>query len=218
VLGGTPRHVWGVIAAAVVVAALAIGVAPVRATTDRVDYSDQANPICASTNKQVVLLYETTEAEIERLESHHPKTKNKKKHHRLHKRLDRLYEQLPFRYLALYRAELDQLRAIAPPPGYEDTAARWIGIRDHIAAVYEQYIRIEQQLEAPIGFVGKKPTRKAVKRALKRRQNLRRLQDQLEQQLLADLDLDLELGAKLGAAYCVTGATGDITTNFFESD
>jgi hypothetical protein len=216
VLGGTPRGVWGAIAIAVAMAALAIGASPAHATTDRIHYADQANPICASTNKQWVQLYESTEAEVERLERIH--AKNRKHARRLERRQEQLYDQLPLQFLAIYRAQLEQLRVIAAPPGYEDTVAQWIGTRDHIAAVYAQYIQIEQQLDAPVGFVGKKPTRKAFKRAQKRYRNLRRLQDQLEQQLLADLDLDLELGAKLGAAYCVTGATGDVSTNFIGSD
>jgi hypothetical protein len=210
-----PRRVWGATATAVALALLALLATPARATTDRVDYSDQANPICAAANKQVVQLYETFEAEIERLDG--IRTKNRKHARRLTRRQEQLYDQLPLQFLAIYRAELEQLKTIAAPPSFEDTVARWIGTRDHIAAVYGQYIQLEQQLDGPIGFVGRKPTRKAIKRAQKRQRNLLRLQEQIEQQLLADLDIDLELGAKMGAAYCVTGATGDITTNFIES-
>jgi hypothetical protein len=216
VLGRTPRSVWGLIALAVAIAALALSASPARGTTDRIDYADQANPICASTNKQVVQLYEAVEAEIERLERLDPK--NKKKARRLRERAYRLYEQLPFQYLVIYRAELAQLKAIAAPPGYEDTVARWLGVRERIAALYQQYLEIEELLEGPIGFVGKKPTRKTVKRALKRARKLRERQEQIEQQFLSEWDLDLELGAKMGAAYCVTGATGDVSTNFIGSD
>jgi hypothetical protein len=53
-----PRLVWGAIATGVGVAALALIAAPAHATTDRVDYSDQANPICISANKQTVQVYE----------------------------------------------------------------------------------------------------------------------------------------------------------------
>jgi hypothetical protein len=201
-----------VTAIAVAMAALAIVAVPAGATTDRVDYSDQANPICASANKQVVQAYEFVAAETDRLEGLHPK--NKKKARRIRKRAERLYDQLPFQFLAIYRGELEQLKAIAAPPGYEATVARWLGAREQIAALYEQYLQIESALDS-IEFAGK--SRKAIKRALKRERNLTRLEDQIDDQLFAAFDLDLELGAKMGAAYCVTAATGDISTNFIAS-
>lgn len=207
-----PRSVWGAIAIAIAMAALAIVAVPAGATTDRVDYSDQANPICASANKQVVQAYEFVEAETDRLEGLHPK--NKKKARRIRKRAERLYDQLPLQFLAIYRGELAQLKAIAAPPGYEETVARWLGAREQIAALYEQYLQIESALDS-IEFAGK--SRKAIKRALKRERNLTRLEDQIDDQLIAAFDLDLELGAKMGAAYCVTAATGDISTNFIAS-
>jgi phytoene dehydrogenase-like protein len=214
VLGGMPRLVWGAIATGVGVAALALIVAPAHATTDRVDYSDQANPICISANKQTVQVYESVEAETERLEGLHPK--NRKKARRIRKRAERLYDQLPFQFLAIYRAELEQLKAIAPPPGYEDTVARWLGAREQISALYEQYLQIENALDS-IEFAGK--SRKAMKRALKRERKLERLEDQNDDQLLVAFEVDLELGTKMGAAYCVTGADGEITpTVVFSGD
>jgi hypothetical protein len=204
-----PRHVWGAVATGVAAAALAVTAAPAAATTDRVDYSDQANPICASANKQVDQVYESFEAALERLDNH--PFKNRKQARKRSRRAERLYEQLPFQFLAIYNAELEQLKTIAAPPGYEDTVARWLSTRDQIAALYEQYIRIEQQLESPLLPPSKKrPTRKAIKRAQKQRGNLHRLEDQIEDQLLNDFEVDLELGAKMGAAYCVTGADGEI--------
>jgi hypothetical protein len=207
VLGGTPRGVWGAIAIAVAAAGLALAATPARATTDRVDYSDQANPICASANKQMVQLYETFEAEIQRLDRAHPKSR--KKARRLYKRFERLYEQLPFQYIAIYHAELAQLKAIAAPPGYEDVVGRWLGTREEILALYVQYVQIDQELENSPGL-GTHPSRKAIKRRQKRRANLHRLESQIEDKLLVDTEVDLELGAKLGAAYCVTGADGVI--------
>jgi hypothetical protein len=201
-----PRRFPGVIATVVAAAALAIAATPARATTDRVDYSDQANSICASTNKQTLQLYEAFEAEAERLEKLHPR--NRKKARRIYERIERLYEQLPFQYVALYRAELVQLKAIAAPPGYEDVVARWLGTREEIAALYLQYIQIDQELEN--GPALKHPSRKALKRRQKRRANLERLESQVEDGLLVDFEVDLELGAKMGAAYCVTGADGEI--------
>jgi len=47
--------------------ALGIAAAPALGTTDRLDYADQANPICKSSNKQIDDLYEATEAEVDRL-------------------------------------------------------------------------------------------------------------------------------------------------------
>jgi hypothetical protein len=209
VLGGTPRFMWGAIATGVAVGALAMIAAPARATTDRVDYSDQANPICASTNKQVNQIYESFEAALEQLDDLH--VKNRKQARRISRRAERLYEQLPFQFLAIYKAELEQLKAITAPPGYEDTVARWLGTRGQIAALYEQYLQIDQQLDGPLLPPGKKrPSRKAIKRAQKRRENQHRLEDQNEDQLLSAFEVDLELGAKMGAAYCVTGADGEI--------
>jgi DNA repair ATPase RecN len=207
----------GVLAACVAAGVFAIAAARADATTDRVDYSDQANPICASTNKQYVQLYESFEAAIERLDNR--RVKNRKQARKLNRKVERLYEQLPFQIIALYKAELEQLRAIAPPPGYEDTVARWLGTRTEIAALYDQYLQIEQELEGSIvdsGKSGKRPSRKAVKRAQKRRENLRRLEDRIEEQFLTDSEVDLELGAKMGAAYCVTGADGEIAVNFLD--
>jgi hypothetical protein len=207
-----PRLIWGAIATGVATAVLAIGASPAVATTDRVDYSDQANPICAASNKQVEQTYEAFEAALERLDNR--PFKNRKQARKRSRRAERLYEQLPFQFIVIYKAELEQLKTIAPPPGYEDTVARWLGTRGEIAALYEQYILIDQELEGPLvesGKSGKRPSRKAIKRALKRRTNLHRLEDQVEEKLLNDFEVDLELGAKMGAAYCVTGADGEIT-------
>jgi hypothetical protein len=211
VFGGMPMLVCGAIATGVAMVALAIAASPAAATTDRVDYSDQANPICASTNKQYAQLYESVEAALERLDGRRPKSR--KQARKLVRQFERLYEQLPFQIVALYKAELEQLKAISPPPGYEDTVARWLGSRGEIAALYEQYLLIDQQLEGPLvetGKSGKRPSRKAIKRAQKRRTNLHRREDQIEEQLLNDSEVDLELGSKMGAAYCVTGADGEI--------
>jgi hypothetical protein len=211
VLGGTPRLMWGMIATGVAIAALAIAASPAAATTDRIDYSDQANPICASTNKQYDQVYESFEAQLDRLDGR--RSKNRKQARKRVRQFERLYEQLPFQIIALYKSELEQLKAIAPPPGYEDTVTRWLGTRGEIAALYEQYLQIDQQLEGPLlepRKDGKRPSRKAIKRAQKRRSNLYRLEDRIEEQLLNDSEVDLELGSKLGAAYCVTGADGEI--------
>jgi hypothetical protein len=206
-----PKLFWGAIATSVAMATLAIVASPAAATTDRVDYSDQANPICASTNKQYTQVYESFEAQLDRLEGH--RVKNRKQARKRSRRFERLYEQLPFQIIALYKAELEQLKAIVPPPGYEDTVTRWLGTRGEIAALYEQYLQIDQQLEGPLvesGKGGKRPSRKAIKRAQKRRAKLYEREDQIEEQLLNDSEVDLELGSKLGAAYCVTGADGEI--------
>jgi hypothetical protein len=199
------------IATGVAIAALAIAASPAAATTDRIDYSDQANPICASTNKQYDQVYESFEAQLDRLDGR--RSKNRKQARKRVRQFERLYEQLPFQIIALYKSELEQLKAIAPPPGYEDTVTRWLGTRGEIAALYEQYLQIDQQLEGPLlepRKDGKRPSRKAIKRAQKRRSNLYRLEDRIEEQLLNDSEVDLELGSKLGAAYCVTGADGEI--------
>jgi hypothetical protein len=211
-----PRRFWGAIAAGAAMAALAITASPAAATTDRVDYSDQANPICASTNKQYDQVYENFEAALERLDQ---RAKNRKQARKRVRQFERLYEQIPLQILALYKAELEQLKAISPPPGYEDTVGRWLGTRGEIATLYEQYLQIDQQLEGPLvepGKHGKRPSRKAIKRAQKRRVNLHRQEDQIEEQLLNDSEVDLELGAKMGAAYCVTGADGEIATNLLD--
>jgi hypothetical protein len=211
VLGGMPRFMWGAIATGVAVAALAMAATPARATTDRVDYSDQANPICASSNKQAEDLYEFTEAETDRLESLRPK--NRKKALRNLQRAEQLYEELPFKELAIYQAELEQLKAIAPPPGYEGTVASWLGVRQEIATLYQQYLVNEQQQDRL--FVGQrgKRSRKAIKRRHKRHEALERTALQIVVQLLTDSKIDLELGSKMGAAYCVTGATGELPTS-----
>jgi hypothetical protein len=216
-----PRFVWGTIATGVATAALALTAAPAGATTDRLDYSDQANPICASTNKQIEQAYVAIEAALERLDNGHPKNR-KQARRQAHKRarlFERLYEELPFQILALYKSELEQLKAISPPPGYEDTVARWLGTRGEIATLYEQYLQIERELEGPpvdSGEGTKRPSRKAIKRAQKRRANLHRLEDQIDERLLNDFEVDLELASKMGAAYCVTGADGEIATVVFD--
>src|SRR5882724_8102584 len=94
--------------------ALAIVASPALATTDRVDYSDQANPICASSNAQYEQLYESFDQEEERL--YDVRTKSRKQAHRIQRRLDQLDNEFPFKILAIYQSELNQLKAIAPPP------------------------------------------------------------------------------------------------------
>jgi len=195
---------------------LAFAASPAFATTDRVDYSDQANPICASSNAQYEQLYESFEQELKRLESVHPK--NRKQARRFSKRFGKLYDELPFKILAIYQAELDQLKSIAPPPGYEETVASWLANRQQILTLYQQYLQIEQEEDNGFGTLHKRPSRKAIKRRQKRRDNLERLSDQIEEQFVTDSKIDLELGAKLGAAYCVTGATGSLAVSISESD
>jgi hypothetical protein len=195
---------------------LAFAASPAFATTDRVDYSDQANPICASSNAQYEQLYESFEQAEERLYNGHPKSR--KKARRLQRRVERLYDELPFKILAIYQAELDQLKSIAPPPGYEGTVASWLANRQQILTLYQQYLQIEQEEEDGFGSFHKRPSRKAIKRRQKRRDNLERLSDQIEEQFVTDTKIDLELGAKMGAAYCVTGATGSLSVNISESD
>lgn len=209
-----PGRVWGVTATAVAMAGLAIAAAPAGATTDRIDYSDQANPICASANKQVEDLYEFVEAETDRLESLRPR--NRKKARRLLDRAERLYEQLPFQFLAIYQAELDQLKSIAPPPGYEGTVASWLATRQEIATLYQQYLQIQQEEDRLFGPPGKRRSRKAIKRARKRRESLERASVRIVVRFGTDDKIDLELGAKLGAAYCVTGATGELPESIIE--
>jgi hypothetical protein len=196
--------------------ALAIAASPAFATTDRVDYSDKANPICASSNAQVEQLYESTEAEIDRLDSLRPKSR--KKARRLRDRSEQLYDGLPFQIVAVYQAELDQLKSIAPPPGYEGTVASWLANRQQIVTLYQQYLQIEQKRDGFFGNFRKRPSRQTIKRRLKRLNNLERQSTQIEEQLLTDSKVDLELGSRMGAAYCVTGATGELPSSVSGSD
>ncbi len=194
--------------------ALAMSAGPAFATTDRLDYADQANPICKSSNKQIDDLYEATEAEVDRLYDLRPK--NRKKARRIRRRADQLEEQLPFQFVAIYQAELDSLKALAAPPGYESTVAAWLGTRQRIATLYQQYLQIEQELENGLDFRGK--SRKAIKRLVKREHNLYRLENQIIDQFLVESEADLELGTRMGAAYCVTGATGNLPETVAEPD
>jgi len=196
--------------------ALAIAASPALATTDRVDYSDQANPICASSNAQYEQLYESTEAEIDRLDDLHPKSR--KKARRLRERSEQLYDQLPFQILAVYRAELDQLKSIAAPPGYESTVASWLANRQQIATLYEHYLQIEDELYPGPRISHKRTSRKAIIREHKRRDKLERQLLQIEEQFVTAAKVDLELGSRMGAAYCVTGATGQLPTSVSVSD
>jgi hypothetical protein len=194
---------------------LAIAAGPAFAASDRLDYADQANPICKSSNKQTEDLYNSTEAEIDRLYALRPK--NHKQARRLSRRREQLEEQLPFQTIGIYQAELDQLKALVAPPGYEDTVASWLGTRQRIATLYLQVIQIDQEEETGFDF-HKRPTRKAIKRRQKRMRNLDRLYQQSVDQLLIDVQTDLELGTRMGAAYCVTGATGHLPDGVIDPD
>jgi hypothetical protein len=188
--------------------ALGLVAAPALAATDRLDYADQANPICKSSNKQAEDLYEATEAEINRLERLNPK--NRKQARRLHDRADQLYEQEPFQAQAIYQAELDQLKALSAPPGYENTVATWLGARQEFATLYLQIIQLDQREEQGFGSFPRHPSRKALKRRQKRIQALERRYDAAVDRILVIAQVDLELGTRMGAAYCVTGATGQL--------
>lgn len=194
---------------------LALSAGPAFATSDRLDYADQANPICKSSNQQTDDLIQSTEAEIDRLYGLHPKSR--KKARRLRERRDLLEQQLPFQIVALYQAELENLEKIAAPPGYESTVAAWLGTRQRISALYQKYLQVDQQLESGLGsFRGR--SRKAIKRHLKREQNLFKLEDQITQEFETESAADLELGTRMGAAYCVTGATGNLPPSIVEPD
>jgi hypothetical protein len=205
----------GIIAVGGSLIALALAASPALATTDRLDYADQANPICKSSNKQAEDLYESTEAEIDRLENLRPK--NRKQARRIWAREEQLYEQLPFQTQALYQAELDQLKALAAPPGYENTVATWLGARQEISTLYLQIIQIDQQ-EEHLGDIRKRPSRKAIKRRHKRYQALERLYNAAVDRILIVAEVDLELGTRMGAAYCVTGATGQLPASIADPD
>jgi hypothetical protein len=196
--------------------ALGLAAAPAFATTDRLDYADQANPICKSANKQADDLYEATEAEIDRIDNLRPK--NRKQARRLAKREERLYEQLPFQTQALYQAEVDQLKALAAPPGYESTVATWLGVRQEIATLYLEVIQIESQEEHGLGRLPRHASRKALKRRQKRYEALERRYDAAVDRILIDAEADLELGTRMGAAYCVTGATGLLPAEIVEPE
>jgi DNA repair exonuclease SbcCD ATPase subunit len=205
----------GIVAAGGCLVVLALTAGPAFATTDRLDYADQANPICKASNKQIEDLYEATEAEIDRL--YDVRAKNRKQARRLRKRAEQLEEQLPFQIVALYKAELDSLKALAAPPGYESTVAAWLGTRQRIATLYDQYLQVEQELENGFGnFRGK--SKKAIKRLQKREHNLYRLEDQIIDQFYIEYEADIELGTRMGAAYCVTGATGQLPQTVAEPD
>jgi hypothetical protein len=197
----------GIVAIGGCVIALAVVASPALATTDRLDYADQANPICKSANQQYEQLYESAEAEIDRLYDLNPKSR--KKARRIYDRIETLENQLPSLILGIYQAELGQLKSIAAPPGYESTVATWLATRQEILTLYQQYLQIEE-LEDNGFALHKKPSRKAIKRLHKRYQALERRLDQTIQQLLTDSEIDLELGTRMGAAYCVTGATGQL--------
>jgi hypothetical protein len=185
---------------------LGLVAAPALAATDRLDYADQANPICKSANQQALDLYEATEAEIERLESLRPK--NRKQARRRRARADQLYEQEPFQAQAIYQAELNQLKALSAPPGYENTVATWLGARQEFSTLYLQIIQLEQREEQGFGSFPRHPSRKALKRRHKRYQALERRYDAAIDRILIIAAVDLELGTRMGASYCVTGATG----------
>jgi hypothetical protein len=196
----------GIVAIGGSLLALGLAASPALATTDRLDYADQANPICKSANKQADDLYEATEAEIDRLDNLRPK--NRKQARRIWAREEQLYDQLPFQTQALYQSELDQLKALAAPPGYENTVASWLGARQEIATLYLQYVQADQQADQGFANPGKRPSRKQIKRHHKRLQALERIQDAAIARIITLADVDLELGTRMGAAYCVTGATG----------
>jgi hypothetical protein len=198
------------IAAAIALLVLAVAAPTASATTDRVDYSDQVNPICASSNLQTEQLYVSLEAQENRL--FNQRIRGRKQARRVIRQFRRLENQLPFQVIAIYRAELAQLKAVAPPPGYEDVVARWLPVREELLNLDVQYLQFQQELDrVPARPRGKRPSRKARKRRVKRAERLENLSDQIEERLEADAKLNLELGAKLGAAYCVTGATGNLT-------
>jgi ribosome-associated translation inhibitor RaiA len=207
VLGGMPRFVWGAIATGVAVAALAMAATPARATTDRVDYDAQVNPICASANAEAKQLYESAEQTFARLDRKADKARGKKRK-KLEARSERLFEQLPDLSLAIYFRELDRLKGVPPATGDETLVSDWLTNRQTALDLTAQANRIGKRADRLFtkGFRGH--TLKAIQRWEKKFKKLQQQVNQIYQELEPLNERDIELGTQLGATYCVTFATG----------
>src|SRR4051794_7013577 len=193
--------------------ALGLVAAPALATTDRLDYADQANPICKSSNTQVEQLITSFQQTFKALDRRANKLHGKKRR-RVEQQQERLYEQIPFQFLGLESAELTQLKAIAPAPGDDSLVRDWLGSRELKLSLYQQTIPIEQRIEkvyeTDIGASSLKKFERKLKRQQRQVKRLERQLDSLYDQYEAAGKVDLELGTQLGATYCVTQATGSI--------
>jgi hypothetical protein len=200
--------VWGVIAAAVAVAALAISAPPAAATTDRADYVAQVNPICASAKSQARALWETFFRTTARLEKKAEKLRGKKRV-RVQRRIDELFNRLDDQILTVYSGALAQLKLVSPAPGDEALVAEWLATRQALQdlsvksnALFERIDRLFTR-----GFQGARSFR-AYRRWERKLKRLEKRTNALQALIVPLYEKDLELGAKLGATYCVTEATG----------
>jgi exonuclease VII large subunit len=191
--------------------ALALVAAPALATTDGPDYDAQVNPVCKSSNAEVEQLFTSFQQTFKALDRRANKLHGKKRR-RVEQQQERLYEQIPFQFLALESAELAQLKAIAPPPGDESLVRDWLASRELKLSLYQQSIPIEQRIEKVyeknIGASSLEKFERKLKRQQRQVKRLERQLDSLYDQYEAASKVDLELGTQLGATYCVTQATG----------
>jgi hypothetical protein len=98
----------------VVIAALAAMVASSQAAATRAEYVAQAEPICGLANDDIAHLNRRFRA--------------------LHKRGDfKKAGKALSRTGTRLSASIDQVRAITPPPGDEQTVASWLGLVDKVA-------------------------------------------------------------------------------------
>lgn len=203
----------GAIALAIAMIALAITAVPALATSSRAEYDDQVNPICQSANTQAEQLLQAFEQQLRGLEG---KQVRGKKARRLRKKIDRLYNQLPSQWLAIFQSEFEQLKAVPPAPGDEGLVSDWLGNRGRLLSLTAQLFEVERQLEKLYDGVHRAHSLRAFKRLLKRQERqekrLEALNESLYEQLESASKIDLELGTRVGATYCVTGATGSLSS------
>jgi ribosome-associated translation inhibitor RaiA len=211
VLGGMPRAIWGAFVAGVTTAALAIAASPAHATSDRVDYDAQVNPICAAANSQAEQVYAAFEQRFAQLKRKESKVRGKKKREKIESRLSSLFFDAGDQNVAVYAAEVARLKQVSAAPGDESLVSDWLAARQEVVDLSAESNTLQREEDRLFTrtYAGAHSLRKFL-RLQKRLSVLDRQLNVLEAQLDPLYTKDIELGAKLGASYCVSSATGAI--------
>ena len=193
---------------------LAIAASPALATTDRVDYDAQVNPICASANTRAKQLYDEFEALAKRLPNSGSGSasstgpKRNKKESKLQRRVERLFSQLPFQVQAIYDTELAQLKQVASAPGDEPLVSTWLANRQTMQDLNKQFNVLEARIERLFNREFKRRIIRSFEKLERKENRLQKKADAIYARLEPLRNGDVQLGTQLGATYCVTDATG----------
>ena len=191
--------------AALTAATVALAALPsvALATTDRNDYADQVNPICASANAQDQQLTARAEERFAQLHRELRRAHGQRRE-KLLAQDRKLTAALPDRHLAIHYDELRRLRTVAAAPGDGLLVTSWLDARKTGLDLTHQLNKLDRRSERLLKATAHTidiGTLNILDRKIKR---LDKRANRLENRVISAESTDFDLGAELGANDCIT--------------